>query len=84
MGQAKKDLVYALIDCVRMLLKGGVAVSAGQLRGLEAKRRDISELLRRGGSLESKKRILQRGGFLGALLGPLISGFASLFGGGKR
>ena len=71
-GRAKKDLVLALVDCARAIINGQNSLPTDQYNALKRRSRDISKLIKRNTSLSEKKRILQKGGFLSALLGPLL------------
>jgi len=43
----------------------------------------LRKLVLKKTSLKNKRKIVQTGGFLGALLGPIVSVLGSLFGGGQ-
>ena len=66
-------LVRALVACVRMIIKGDVSLTSAQLTGLRRHASDIRELLKPGATLQKKRRVLQKGGFL-----PLLMGLAKL------
>ena len=68
---ADKGLVNCLCEVGLNVLKGNVPITPQQKRKLSRHKQDLRRIVKRGVGLQSKKRILQKGGFLGALLGPL-------------
>ena len=68
-GSAKKELIAALVDCAKAVISSSELSDSPQLRGHISA---IRTLTRPGSSDGVKRRILQSGGFLGALLGPLL------------
>ena len=70
--QAKKDLVLALVDCAQAIIKEKSPVNPDQYQALVRRSKDISDLIAPGVSLSTRKRVLQKGGFLTAMLGPLL------------
>ena len=69
---ADRGLVQCLCECSLNVLKGNVRLSADQKRKLARHKRGLRTLAKNKASLQSKKRILQKGGFLGALLRPVL------------
>jgi len=76
-----KDFIHGICECVRNLLKGRVPLKAGHLRCLARRRKSLRELALKSTSLARRKQILQKGGFVGALIQPLIAGLGSLIAG---
>ena len=68
---ADGGLVQCLCEGSLNILKGNVRLTAAQKRKLARHKRDLRTLAQNRGTLKSKKRILQKGGFLSALIGPL-------------
>ena len=68
---ADKGLLNCLCEEGLNVLKGNVAFTASQKRRLSRRKADLRKIGKRGFSIQGKKRILQKGGFLGALLAPL-------------
>jgi len=62
-------------------IKGRVPIQLKHLKCLTRHKQALRKLALKGTSLTDRKKILQRGGFLGALFTPLISSLASLVGG---
>lgn len=73
MSRAKKELIGALVECARMIINRRVPLTDAQLNALRREASSLSELVRPSNGLEGRRRVLQRGGFLGALLGPIVS-----------
>ena len=75
-----KELVLCLCECAKNLLKGCVPLSSKQKKALSRRKLSLRNLAKKKVPLKKKRRIIQTGGFLGALLGPIISVLGSLFG----
>ena len=80
----KKDAVGALIDCARAIINKKVRLSPSQLTQVHRYKDKIVKLVSPRTSLIEKKRALQKGGFLGLLLKPLLSVLGGALGGGLR
>ena len=78
-----KDLIHCLSDFYKhtCILKGNVPLSGSQKAALRRRSKNVQQLALKSVSLEKKKKVIQSGGFLGALLGPIASVLMSLFGG---
>ena len=75
-------LVKCLQECCHNVLRGAVKLSAPTRRRLKRHARHIREVANPRGSLRRKKQLLvQRGGFLPALLVPIISAVTGLVSG---
>ena len=74
------ELICCLCEYAKHLLNGNVPITAAQRKKLVVRKESLRKLVRRKVSLRNKKRILQRGGFLAALLGPIVSVLGSLLG----
>jgi hypothetical protein len=73
--------INQLCECVQNLLKGNVPLQMKHLKCLQRYKQSLRKLTLKKTSIVSRKKILQRGGFLGFLLKPLIAGLISLIGG---
>ena len=71
-ASAKKDLVYALVDCAKAIIKRRVPLTRAQLNRILRLTADVRVLVSRGATLDERKRVLQKGGFISALLGPAL------------
>ena len=73
-----------LCEVAKNILKGNVCLKPTQLTKLKKHRSAIRKLALKRTSLRAKRRILQKGGFLGALIGPAIGLLTSLFAGSRQ
>lgn len=73
-----KDFIYCLCECIKNLLKGNVPLTQKQLKSLCRHKQSLRKLSLKRTSLVTRKRILQKGGFLGALISPLLNGLSYL------
>ena len=76
---ANRQLVNALCEGSVNVLKGNVPMTPYQKRRLRRYKKDLRALVNRKVSVKRKKTVLQKGGFLSALLPPLIGVLGSLF-----
>ena len=77
---ADKSLIGALVEIVNNVLQGTVVISASDKKKLRGYKTLLRNLVRKGSLTNKKKAIIQRGGFLPALLGPVLGVIASLIG----
>lgn len=70
-----------LCECIQNLLKGNVPLHMKHLKCLQQHKQSLRKLALKKTTVSTRKKILQRGGFLGFLLKPLIAGLVSLIGG---
>ncbi len=76
---AGKDLITCVCECALNVLNGNVSLTAAERTKLRRHRRELRELTNRRTSLQKKKKALtQKGGFLGALLTPVLSALGGL------
>lgn len=77
---ADTDLIKCLCEICHNVLKGNVPLTSIQKRKLQRYKQTIRGLSSyRKTSQLKKKQLLQKGGFLGALLPPIIGLLGSLF-----
>jgi hypothetical protein len=76
----KTEFVNCVCECVKNLLKGNVPLTSAQKRQLVRRKRLLRKILLKKTPLKEKRKIIQTGGFLGALLGPIVSVLGGLFG----
>jgi len=74
-----KDFIDCVSECARNLLKGNVPLTKRQTTNLRRKRQDLRALSKKKTSMRAKRKIVQKGGFLSALLPPVLSVLTSLF-----
>jgi hypothetical protein len=76
---APPDLITTLCECSLNVLKGNVRMSPAQKRKLARHKINLRTLAQRRCSAKKRKQILQKGGFLGALLKPVLGTIFKLF-----
>ena len=67
-GAADRDLITCLCECAQNILNGNVPLSKAHLKRLHQYRMDMHKLAKKRTAKHTKKKILQKGGFLAALL----------------
>ena len=84
--KAKRDFVRkcdrgfldCISECAKNVLKGNVQLTDRQKMKLRRSQNDLRELSTKKTALQNKRRILQKGGFLTALLPPILGVLANL------
>ena len=79
-----KDFVNCACECAHNILKGKVPLTKNQRNSLKKRKNKLRQLVKRKTSIKKKKQIIQSGGFLGALIGPIVSVLGSLLGFNKQ
>jgi hypothetical protein len=74
------EFINCVCECAKNLLKGNVSLTATQKQRLVRRKRLLRKLVLKKTPLKDKRKIIQTGGFLGALLGPIVSILSGLFG----
>ena len=77
-AESDRDTINVLCECAKNLLAGNLKVTPSQFRKLKRHKAGLRTLVRKSVSLRQKKRTLQKGGFLGALLAGVIPAIAGL------
>ena len=75
---ADKDLVDTLCECGLNVLKGRVPLTPSQKDRLRRYKSVLRRLVQKKTPIKEKKALLQTGGFLGALLGPVLGALGHL------
>ena len=75
-----KDVICCISECCKNVIKGNVPLNSNQKRTLLRYKNNLRKLALKKTSSKQKKRIIQSGGFLGALLSPIVSILGNLFG----
>ena len=78
---ASPDLINALCECSLNILKGNVRLTTAQKKRLSRYKHGLRALSKKGTSLKRRKKILHKGGFLGALIKPVLGVLGGLLGG---
>jgi hypothetical protein len=74
------DFITCVCECAKNVLVGNVPLNSSQKATLRRRYNSLKELALKKTSQKKRKQIIQSGGFLGALLGPIISVLGNLFG----
>jgi hypothetical protein len=74
-----KSFILCICECAKNILKGNVAMNSRQSKELRRRKHMLRSLALKRTSLSKKKKIIQTGGFLGALLRPIVSIIGKLF-----
>ena len=70
---ADKDLLQCLSECAHNILKGNVPLKSTEKSQLTKYKQKIRKVANKKTSLKQKQKIVQTGGFLPALLAPLLT-----------
>jgi len=73
-----REFLDCVSECAKNVIKGNVPLKPTQLRRLRGERKNVRALASKRTSLRKKRRILQKGGFLTALLPPVLGVLGSL------
>ena len=73
-----RGFLDCISECAKNVLKGNVPLTARQKTKLRRSRKDLRALSAKKTALRKKRHILQRGGFLTALLPPILGVLANL------
>ena len=76
-----KDCIVKICECVKNLLNSNLKIQPSHLKKLSRHKHTLRSLALKKTSLAKRKQLLQRGGFIGALLPAIIPAVASLLGG---
>jgi len=74
-----KEFVKCLCECAKNIIKGNVKLTDAQKQKICRRKQSFRKLALKKTSLREKQKIVQSGGFLGALLGPIVSVLGSIF-----
>ena len=77
--KSDREFIDCVSECAKNVIKGNVPLTIRQKTNLRRKRNDLRSLSLKKTTLRKKRKILQKGGFLTALLPPVLSILASLF-----
>lgn len=73
-----KDFLDCVSECSKNLIKGNVPLKSVQKTILRRRKNDLRALAVKKTSLRQKRKILQRGGFLTALIPPIVAALSGL------
>ena len=73
LGAANGDLILCLCECILNILNGGITLKPDELKKLEKHKFTLRQLAAKNVPIKERKGILiQKGGFLPALLMPIL------------
>ena len=78
MKNASKEFLLAITEIAKNIASGNVELTEEQYVKLNRYAKTINEIINKKTSEKRKRRLLQQGGFLGALAGPLIGALSPL------
>ena len=76
-----KKLIDCFAECSKNVLSGNIQLKPTQLRKLRREKKNMRALALEKTSLKKKRKILQKGGFICAILPPVLTVLSSLLGG---
>jgi hypothetical protein len=71
-SQAPNELLMALVDAARRLLKGEVSLTPAQLGAVRRHKKSFRKVVAPRTPARELRKVYQIGGFLPALLGPIL------------
>ena len=71
--KCNKEFLDCLSECAKNVLRGNVPLSARHSAKLRRNKNDLRQLSAKKTSLRKKRQIVQKGGFLSALLTPVLT-----------
>ena len=75
---AENDLIHCICECALNVLKGNLHLTPAHKKRLRRHLAGLRALVDRKKSLPAKRKVIQRGGCLGALLGAIIPAIGGL------
>lgn len=76
-----RQLIECFCECSKNILKGNVPLNSRQMKELRRRKNNLRALALKKTPLKTKRKILQKGGFIGALLTPALAIIGNLLGG---
>jgi len=73
-----RDQINCFSECAKNVLNGNVDLNSRQFAPLKREKKDVRALARKRTSLRKKRQIVQKGGFIEALLMHAIATLGSL------
>ena len=71
--KAERAFVDCISKCSKNIILGHVTLKPRQMRALRRRRQDLRSVASKRTSLKRKKQIIQKGGFLSALIPPVVT-----------
>jgi hypothetical protein len=79
-NSCSRDCVIKVCECIKNVLNSNLQIKQAHLQKLRRHKHTLRALALKSTSLTKRKRLLQKGGFLAALLPALIPAVAGLIG----
>ena len=79
-NNCSQDFIHCICECVQNILKGRARLSKAHKSKLSRHKNSMRKLILKKTSFKNKKKLVQTGGFIGALLPSLIKIVGGLFG----
>ena len=77
---APNDLIKVFVEILHNINRGNVTLSGKQLKSLSKFKRACKLMLHKSTSLKTRKTLLQKGGFISAIVMPILGLLGSLIG----
>lgn len=71
-NSANSELINCISDICYNMLRGNLKINSTQKTKLDKYKNNIRKIANKKATQKSKKELIQKGGFLGAILAPLI------------
>jgi len=68
-----KEFLDCISECAKNILRGNVQLTSKQKTALRRNRQNLRRLSIKKTSLKKKRQIIQKGGFLGAIVAPILA-----------
>ena len=79
--RCEPDFIDCLSECCKNVIKGNVSLNPNQVKRLRRYRQSLRQVSKKKTSRKIRRKLLQSGGFLPLLLGPLLGLASSLVAG---
>jgi hypothetical protein len=76
----EKEFLDCISECCHNLLKGNVPLTSRQMIALRSKKKDLRTVAKKKTAIRTKRKLIQKGGFLNLLLPAIIPVIASIVG----
>lgn len=76
-SRASKQFINTLLLCIKRVIEYRSRLSTSDLKNIQRHSNSVTNILRKGKTIKERKKVLQKGGFLSAILpivGNLLSG----------
>lgn len=70
--EATSELIFTLVDLAKMIIRGDITLTPLQLSTVRRHKANFKKLVSKSTGVRGKRNVIQKGGFLPALLGPVL------------